>query len=173
MVSKMEKLKISALLGLIGIFTFVVVFLVVYLVAVADSNPDNNPVGNMNSFPDNWFLAFANIPNSILALSYQMNFFPIFKGMKNPSDMKFMKAVFVGLLFCTICYLLVGLLGYHLVGDGVEANFLLSLNADKISQAFFFILNFTFIICLIFAFPFMFFGCRNNFIALIKMFLQR
>ena len=124
MVSKMEKLKFTALLGVIGIVVFLVVFILIYIVAVADSNPDNNPVGNMRTFPDNWLLAFANIPNSILALSYQMNFFPIFKGMKNVNDKRMGQSVFVALLFCMFCYLLVGILGYHYVGDGIEANFL-------------------------------------------------
>ena len=101
-----------------------VIFVIVYVVAVADRDPFNNPVGNMRTFPDKWFLAFANIPNSILALSYQMNFFPIFKGMKNPSDRKMMKTVFVALLFCMACYLLLGILGYHYIGDGVKPNFL-------------------------------------------------
>ena len=165
----MEKLKFTALLGVIGVCVFVVAFVVVYIIAVADSNPDNNPVGNMRTFPGNWLLAFANIPNSILALSYQMNFFPIFKGMKNPSDKRMSIAVFFALLFCMGCYLLVGILGYNYVGDGIEANFLESLTYDKISPVLFFIVNISFIICLIFAFPFMFFGCRNNFIALIKM----
>ena len=67
-------------------------------------------------FPDNWLLAAATVPNILLAFSYQMNFFPIFKGMKDANDKKMKKAVFVGLSFCLFAYLLVGLLGYDFVG---------------------------------------------------------
>ena len=41
------------------------------------------------------------------------------------------------------------------------------------SKPFFFILNSTFLISIFFAFPIMFFGSRNNFIALIKLALQK
>ena len=41
-----------------------------------------------------------------------MNFFPIFKGMKDANDKKMKKAVLVGLTFCLFAYLLVGILGY-------------------------------------------------------------
>ena len=37
------------------------------------------------------------------------------------------------------------------------------------SKPFFYILNSTFLISIFFAFPIMFFGARNNFIALIKL----
>lgn len=40
------------------------------------------------------------------------------------------------------------------------------------SKPFFFILNITFLISIFFAFPIMFFGARNNFIALIKLAVQ-
>ena len=37
------------------------------------------------------------------------------------------------------------------------------------SKPFFYLLNTTFLLSIFFAFPIMFFGCRNNFIALIKL----
>ncbi len=45
-----------------------------------------NPVGGTKTFPIDWFKAAAAVPNILLALSYQMNFFPIFKGMRKASD---------------------------------------------------------------------------------------
>jgi amino acid permease len=57
-----------------------------------------------------------------------MNFFPVFKGMRNANDKKMTLATLTGLLVCSCSYLLVGILGYHLVhtidGGIVEANFL-------------------------------------------------
>lgn len=116
-VSKMEKLKFTALLGVIGIIIFVVVFIVLFLQAVADSNPNNNPVGDMKMFPSNWLLAAATLPNTILAMSHQMNLFPVFKGMRNVTDKRMNLAVFVAMLFCAVCYLVIGILGYDLVGS--------------------------------------------------------
>mgnify|MGYP000527760246 CR=1 FL=1 len=81
----------------------------------------------MNYFPTNWFKAAAAVPNILLALSYQVNLFPVFKGMKKVNDKRFALASIAGISFCVISYLLVGLLGYNYVGDNIEANFLNSL----------------------------------------------
>lgn len=53
-----------------------------------------------------------------------MNFFPIFKGLKDPTDSKMAKACFIGLVQCAIPYLTVAFLGYSLAGSKSEANFL-------------------------------------------------
>ena len=79
------------------------------------------------------------------------------------------KAVLVGVVFCTVSYLMIGIMGYDYVGDAVSANFLNSLAYDKVAHVFFFIINAGFLLSIFFAFPIMFFGCRNNFIALIQL----
>jgi amino acid permease len=119
LVSKIQKLKFLALGGAVCIIIFMTVFVLLVVVAAADSNPDNNPAGNMRILPDNWLLAAATVPNVLLALSYQMNFFPIYKGMKDVSDRKMSRAVTLGLLFCLFSYLLVGILGYYYAGNKV------------------------------------------------------
>ena len=163
-----------AFLGVAGIIVFMVSFIIYFVIAVLDEDPANNPVGNMNAFPSGvrgWFLAAAAIPNVLLALSYQMNFFPVFKGMKNASDKKISLSALVAMLFCSGSYLIVGILGYNLYGPGTEANFLQSIIYETANKTLFFIINFGFLLSIFFAFPIMFFGCRNNFIALIKLFL--
>ena len=119
LVSKIQKLKFLALGGAVCIIIFMAVFVLLVVVAAADSNPDNNPAGDMRILPDNWLLAAATVPNVLLALSYQMNFFPIYKGMKDVSDRKMSRAVTLGLLFCLFSYLLVGILGYYYAGNKV------------------------------------------------------
>lgn len=109
------------------------------------------------------------MPNVLLALSYQMNFFPIFKGMRKANDSRMAKAVLIGVVFCTFSYLMIGIMGYYYVGNNVSANFLNSLEYSKVAPAFFFIINAGFLLSIFFAFPIMFFGCRNNFIALIQL----
>jgi amino acid permease len=173
LVSKMEKLKFMALAGVVGIVLFMTALVALYVAAVADDDPINNPVGGMRMFPEHWLHAAATVPNVLLALSYQMNFFPIFKGMANANDGKMVKAVTVGLVFCLLSYLLVGILAYDYVGNGITANFLESLSYNKVSIFFFVAINLSFLLSLYFAFPIMFFGGRNNFIALLKLFLVK
>lgn len=101
-----------------------------------------------------------------------MNFFPVFKGMKNSNDSRVSRAALVGLTICTTSYAIVGILGYHLAGSRVNANFLLNIFYDKdntLKAIVFFVINVSFIISIFFAFSIMFFGCRNNFIALAKL----
>ncbi len=98
-----------------------------------------------------------------------MNFFPIFKGMRVASDARMAKAVLIALIFCTLSYLMIGIMGYEYVGEIKTANFLTYLLYNKVAKPFFFIINFGFLISIFFAFPIMFFGCRNNFIALIQL----
>jgi amino acid permease len=171
LVSKIQKLKTMAFLGVSGIVAFMSSFVVFFLVASLDQDPANNPAGGMQMFPQKWFGAAATVPNVLLSVSYQLNFFPIFKGMKNVTDAKMGKASGLAIAFCTISYLLVGILGYQYVGNGVTANFLNSLSYEKISPAFFFIINISFLLSIFFAFPIMFFSCRNNFIAIVKLFV--
>ena len=70
-------------------------------------------------FPPNWFKACSAVPNLMLALSYQVNMFPIYKGMRNVTDKKFNLASFTGITFCILSYLLVGLLGYDYAGSKI------------------------------------------------------
>jgi len=165
----MEKLKFMALSGVTGILVFMTTFVIFYITSVLDSNPFNNPAGEMRSLPQNWFKACAVVPNVIFALGFQTNFFPIYKGMKKANDSRMWKAALLAIVFCTFSYLIIGIMGYNYVGDKVEANFLNSLQYNKIAPAFFFIINAGFLVSIFFAFSIMFFGCRNNFIALIQL----
>lgn len=68
----------------------------------------------------------------MLALSYQMNFFPIYKGLKNSNDSKMSKASLTGLLACSFFYILVGNMGACLYGRSVYGNFLLNFERKDI-----------------------------------------
>ncbi len=88
-------------------------------------------------------------------------------------------ASLAGILICSGSYLLVGIMGYHLVHtingstEGIQANFLKSLPYSTVKPAIFFIVNCGFLLSVFFAFPIMFFGCRNNFIALMQLLLAK
>ena len=90
--------------------------------------------------------------------------------MRNSSDSKMSKASITGIGTCCLFYIIVGNIGYALYGyDDVDANFLLSLKKDDLELPIFLAMNAGFLISVFFSFPVMFFGARNNFIALMKM----
>ena len=78
----------------------------------------------MEMFPSNWYKAAATVPNILFSLTFQNNFFPLFKGLKRASDKRMARVSFLGVLFCMCSYILIGTLGYHYVGNGVSPNFL-------------------------------------------------
>lgn len=127
----------------------------------------------MRTFPNQWFKAASAVPNIIFALSFQINLFPVFKGMKNASDSRMKAATLVSIIFCTLCYLLIGIMGYYYVGDTAGANFLNSLPYKKISKAFYFTIKIPFLVSIFFALPLMFFSARNNFIAFLQLLLLK
>lgn len=113
------------------------------------------------------------IPNMMLALAYQMNFFPIYKGifptylgMKDARDEKMAKASLTGVCACAIFYILVGNMGYCLFGNNLRGNFLLAFDKYNTNEALYLIMNIGFLISVFFSFPVMYFGARNNFIAI-------
>lgn len=131
-------------------------------------------------FPRDWGKVASVIPNIMLALSFQMNFFPIYKGkikyilgLKNSNDTKFGRATLVGLSTVAFCYILVGIVGYTMYGSKVKSNFLLNLDPKELNDVLYFLMNIGFLTSVFFSFPVMFFGARNNFIALIQMFMSR
>jgi amino acid permease len=134
----------------------------------------------LNAFPTDWLKVAAVTPNIMLALAYHMNFFPIYKGklfvilgLKNSCDEKMSKASLTGLLTVAFFYIITGNIGYALYGSKVQANFLLNLESEDINHILYFGMNGGFLISVFFSFPVMFFGARNNFIALGKMVLTK
>lgn len=111
---KIQKLKIFAFFGVSGILVFILLFVIYFFIEMSEL--DFKVSHELNAFPTDWFHAASVIPNLLLALSYQMNFFPIFKGMKNTSDDKMKKAALAGIGGCGLSYLIVGILGYIVNG---------------------------------------------------------
>jgi amino acid permease len=162
-----------SLSGLIGITVFMLTFILYYFICIISDDFGDKPKGGMNAFPSDWFSAAAAVPNIFFAITFQNNFFPLFKGLKGPSDKKMAQVSIMGVGFCATSYILVGLMGYHYIGPGVSANFLTSFHYATFSKPFYFLLNTSFLISIFCAFPIMFFGCRNNFIALIQLFMNK
>lgn len=50
---------------------------------------------------------------------------------------------------------------------------MLAFNADELNDVAYFIMNISFLISVFFSFPIMFFGARNNFIAIANVLLSK
>ena len=157
-----------AFLGVAGITVFVIALIINFFLEMGEPARDWVCHADMVPFADDILGMAAVIPNLMLALAYQMNFFPIFKGMKDSRDEKMAKASISGVLGCAFFYVLVGNIGYCLYGNHVQGNFLLSFKRGDISEPLYILLNAGFLISLFFSFPVIFFGARNNFIAINK-----
>jgi amino acid permease len=94
------------------------------------------------------------------------NFFPIYKGMRRVTDSRMKQVSIISIIVCSIFYLTIGILGYNLVGNDINGNFLESLPYVTTDSVIYFIINISFLISIYFSFPIMFFGSRNNFITL-------
>ena len=116
MATRIEKLKFMGLSGVIGIVIFMLSFVVYYVLCVFGEDIGSKPVGGMEMFPQDWFGAAAAVPNIFFAITFQNNFFPLFKGMNGPTDKKMAWVAFSGVIFCATSYILIGLLGYSYVG---------------------------------------------------------
>lgn len=88
--------------------------------------------------------------------------------MKNVNDSKMRDASIVGICSCSIFYILVGYFGYCLFGNSLRGNFLMAFERKENNDALYLMLNFGFLLSVFFSFPIMFFGARNNFIAIAK-----
>ncbi len=79
----------------------------------------------------------------------------------------------VGLGTVAFFYIIVGIVGYAMYGKEVQTNFLLNLKIEDLNDVLYFGMNCGFLLSIFFSFPVMFFGARNNFIALIQFFMTR
>jgi amino acid permease len=171
LVEKIQKLRFLALIGVSAISLFVVSVVYNFFKKTSGWNlPDT-----LHAFPtENPLKAIASIPNILLAFLYQMNFFPIFKGMKNASDKRMTTASWVASGACYIIYVSVAFLGYMTYGNNsdpdkaIQPNFLNILQREEIGDWLYIIMNLVFMISVLCSFPVIFFGARNNFIAFIN-----
>ena len=167
-VSKIEKLKYLALLGITAISCFIVSLIINFIKLSSDAG--KLPGLEISAWPKDALKAVSSIPNILLAFLYQMNFFPIYKGLNGASDKKMLNASLVGTIACFVIYTITGLLGYFSYGLLIEtSNFLQALDINQTGKPLYIIMNSVFLLSVLCSFPLIFYGARNNFIALIKV----
>lgn len=77
LVRKIERLRIFSFLGVAGILVFIASIIVLYVTKRIDGFKG----AEMRAFPEDWMAAASAMVNIIFAFNFQMNFFPIFKGL--------------------------------------------------------------------------------------------
>lgn len=80
LVNKIEKLKFLAFLGVSGITIFVISLIITFFVEMSEETRDWHCHPDLVPVASDFLQMVIVIPNMMLALAYQMNFFPIFKG---------------------------------------------------------------------------------------------
>jgi len=129
----------------------------------------------LQPFPDDLLTAVAALVNIPLAYSFQVNFFPIFKGLKNPTDQRMKQASLLGLIQCCIPYAIVGYLGFFLLNDPDDINFLNSIKYrnEIMEKLIYFAMHSSFFLSSFMSIVLYFFGLRNNFINIINILRKR
>ena len=168
LIKKIERLRMFSFVGISGIMVFIVTFLVDYAIKMNDGES----IIPLELFPKDWYKAFATVPTIIFSLSFQSNFFPIFKGLERSSDKRMLKVSLLGTVTCITCYLVLGFLGYSITKGELTPNFLESISYGDTNIAVFVLMNTGFLLSLFFAFPIIFFSCKNNFILIIRLITQ-
>lgn len=166
---KIERLKIFSLIGIAGIVFFLICLMIHFFVEMIERGWQVSPT--MYPFPQDWLKFSAVIPNVLLALTFQANFFPIYKGMKDSNDHRITSACLTAIVSCGSIYLIVSIYTYMLYGSDLKANFLLCIDKNQTNPLLYYGMNIGFLVSVLFAYPIIFFSARNNFIAIIKLFI--
>ena len=154
------------MVGVIGVFLFLVAFIIYFVNTTHQSFHSLSP---LSLFPSNWLSAFSTVPNIVFSLAFYMNFFPIYKGLVDANDNKMNKLVFTGVLCCSVMYIAIGVMGRLIVGPSIAPNLLNSISYNDMSPYLYMLIYLGFIIELFFAYPVVFFSCKNNFICILKI----
>jgi len=105
--------------------------------------------------------ALGSITSVFLAFTFQFNFFPVYKSLRDPTDARMLKVTRLGLGLVITIYLAVANSGFLVFGPEGE-NLLKAFTRENLGSFFFVVLNVAFLISSTFTFPLMFFGAKNN-----------
>lgn len=73
---------------------------------------------------------------------------------------------------CSVVYIVLGILGYNLIGNGVKGNLLESIAYSHTNGFLYFSINCGFLLSICFTFPLVFFASKINFIVIINCLLN-
>ena len=79
-VSKIEKLRIFAFIGISGILTFIIIVFIIFIQKVSSDEHNWKCNSDVTPFETHAFEIISVLPNFIISLGYHTNLFPVFKG---------------------------------------------------------------------------------------------
>ena len=173
-----EAFKQISYIGIIGItiFTFSVIIIFFYRVAR----------GLMPTFTSGMLAPSGDIielitvfPACLLAFTFQFNLFPVYIILRDRTEIY--KASNIGIIFCLIVYVIVGVLGYLLYGDQLTDTVLSMFfndmkefkDHDQFLKYFLVITNLSFLCCSTTGIPLTFFTLKTNCYNLITFIRKR
>mmetsp|Transcript_35361 Transcript_35361/g.31832 ORF Transcript_35361/g.31832 Transcript_35361/m.31832 type:complete len:503 (-) Transcript_35361:242-1750(-) len=155
----MAKLSEFSFFGVVASSTFSLVTIGYFGYAVIEGTNAQD----INVLPDinKPVKALASVTSVFLAFTFQFNFFPVYKSLKDPTDARMRKVTKVALGVVLTIFVSVATCGYLTFGGSTD-NLLKNFTLDLLGAPIFILINITFLISSTSTFPLMFFGARNN-----------
>ena len=172
-VKNTEKLSYLGYVSVSGTLVFIVCLFIAFGKKVSDNVIDYSEIG--------WFITkdpgsagligiFKNIPTATMAFTFQFNYFAYYKDLKDVTDKKMNKVTLRSLVSVCTLYLCIGICGYLIFGNKLEANILDNFIAEY--KYFGKGLVITLVVSYLFvaglSFPIIFFTCRNFILSIIQ-----
>lgn len=167
---KIQKFKKISFIGVLGIILFTTCLLAHFVLEMSQRGWQVS--STMRPFPKDWLTFASVVPNVLLALTFQANFFPIYKGMKDGNDQRITSASLTAIVSCAAIYLITSVYTYMLYGQDLQANFLLSINKSMTDPYLYYGMNIGFLLSILFAYPIIFLSARNNSMNIAKLFIS-
>ena len=167
-----ESLKKIAYLGILSISIFTISIFILFFYKGYYNLIDSN-LNKKFFFPNcNMMDAFQSMPTVFLAFTFQFNVFPIYFSLKNRNRNEMIKATRIGVEFCFLIFLIIGIVGFSMYGLRMDNTILKELNNDMIKyrnkdsfiKFLIIFINISFIISTLTCFPINFLSLKENFI---------
>jgi amino acid permease len=170
--NSVQSLKKIAYLGILSISIFTIFISVLFFYKGFYNLIDSN-LNKEFFFPNcNLMDAFQSMPTVFLAFTFQFNVFPIYFSLKNRNRNEMIKATKIGVEFCFLIYLIIGIVGFSMYGLRMNNTILKELNNDMIKyknidsfiKFLIIFINISFIISTLTCFPINFLSLKENFL---------
>lgn len=172
--------KFTSLIGVTGIFSFILSLMVFFLVKLKRSE--------LAEYHSNFLYPKGNIfeivsltPSLVVAILFQYLVFPIYHSLKEKSNQNVIKASNIAITICAIIYIITGISGYLLFGnalnDSILDNLLLELRSaqdqDLLIQTILFFIVIGILIGSCMTIPLTFYSLQKHFINTLTFYRKK
>ena len=159
---KMSRLKFVSAIAVSGITVFCVLTFYIFIKKWVQGTLPGG-VSLLPSSDFSFIRGLSCVPTVFLAFTFQFNFFPVYKSLKDANDVRMRKVTLLSLAMVLGFYVLVALCGYMSYGSAITNEGLIdSFSVQDLSVPLYLILMTSFLLSSTLSFPLMFFGARNN-----------